>query len=83
MGNALSLLVCILVATEFSVLFAARKFGEIVRTTILYMCSYSCTIVVYRGDRETPIRGANSVIKKLVNTTSVEAVSYKMESFHP
>jgi hypothetical protein len=41
-----------------------------------YMCSYSCTIVVvYRGDRETPTRGANSVIKKLVNTTSVEAVS--------
>jgi hypothetical protein len=75
MGNAFSLLVCVHVATEFSVLFAACNFGEIVRTTILYMCSYTCTIVVYSGDRETPIRGANSVIKKLVNITSVEAVS--------
>jgi hypothetical protein len=82
MGNALSLLLLVyLLPQSFQYYSPLAKSAKSCGRQ--YMCSYSCTIVVYRGDRETPIRGANSVIEKLVNTTSVEAVSYKMESFHP
>jgi hypothetical protein len=75
MGYALSLLVYLLLQSfqYYSPLAnLAKSCGR--QYTV---CARIHVLAVYRGDRETPVRGANSVIKKLVNTTSVEAVSYK------